>query len=104
MQKRTLLLLLCATGFASAVVPAPAQILQTYQCRDGKEFVLEVFASRRTAFLHLEGHRLSLRQRILALPGSKRYTNSEISVTTRGQTARLKRVGKTVDCELSKPD
>ena len=104
MTKRSWLLLLCATALASPVAPALAQTLQSYQCRDGKGFVLEVFASRRTAFLHLEGHRLSLRQRILALPGSKRYTNSEISVTTRGQTAKLKRAGKTVDCELTNPD
>jgi membrane-bound inhibitor of C-type lysozyme len=95
-----LVLVLCATGWVSAAAPALAQTVQTYQCRNGLAFEMTIFASRRISFVNIEGHRLSLKQRIFALPGSKRYSNSGMSITTRGQTARLKRGGKTTDCDL----
>ena len=100
MKGRCLALMLCATGLPSAAAPARAQTVVTYQCRSGLAFDMTIFASRRTSFVNIEGHRLSLKQRIFALPGSKRYSNSGMSITTRGQTARLKRGGKTVDCEV----
>jgi hypothetical protein len=99
-----LVLAVCAAGFLGPVAPALAETVQTFQCRNGLEFDMTIFPSRRTSFVNIEGRRQSLRQRIFALPGSKRYTNSAISITTRGQTARLKRGGSTTDCELVKPN
>ena len=103
MRARSLALLLCAAGLVNSAAPARAQTVVTYQCRSGLAFDMTIFPSRRTSFVNIEGHRLSLKQRIFALPGSKRYTNSDISITTRGQTARLKRGGKTIDCDLVPP-
>jgi membrane-bound inhibitor of C-type lysozyme len=104
MRGRFLALMLCAAGFVGPVAPALAQTVQTYQCSNGIAFDMTIFASRRTSFVNIEGHRLLLKQRIFALPGSKRYSKSGISITTRGQTARLKRGGKSMDCEIVQPN
>jgi len=78
--------------------PALAQTAYTYQCRDGAEFVFAVFEGRRAAYVQLDGKHLTLPQRIWF--GAKRYSKSGVAITTKGNTAVLKRAGKKTDCEI----
>jgi membrane-bound inhibitor of C-type lysozyme len=100
MKASFLALMLGAVACMLAPAPALAQTFQKYQCDDGAEFIMSVYASRRTAFVQLDGRRLTLKQRIIAVPGRKRYTREGVSISTKGDTAILRRSGKRADCTL----
>ena len=85
-------------GMLNQAVPVLAQTAYTYQCRDGAEFVFAVFEGRRAAYVQLDGKHLTLPQRLWL--GAKRYSKSGIAITTKGNTAVLKRSGKKTDCEI----
>jgi membrane-bound inhibitor of C-type lysozyme len=101
MTGRFVVLLICAATCMGAANPASAQTFRKYQCQDGAEFALAVFDSRRMAFVQLDGRRYSLPQRIFAVPGRKRYSKSGVSISTKGDTAILRRAGKRSDCAVA---
>jgi len=103
MKSKASVLMLCAACLSPAT-PASAETVQKFECLDGAEFMLTVFDSRRTAFMQLDGRRYALKQRVIAIPGRKRYSKNGLSVSTKvstkGDTAILRRAGKRTDCTL----
>jgi len=91
------MLALCIAAAIGQATPALAATTYTYQCRDGGELVLT--EGYRMAYVQLDGKQYSLPQRRLAFPGSKRYSQSGISITTKGRTAILKRGRSKTECE-----
>jgi len=84
---------------AATTEVASAQNTVTYVCRDGSVFNAAFFTGERRVFLQLDGHALTLPQRLSAT--GKRYSKDGVTFRVKGQTATIKRGGKTTDCAAS---
>ena len=84
---------------AGATDIALAQNTVTYVCRDGSVFNAAFFTGERRVFLQLDGHALTLPQRLSA--SGKRYAKDGVTFRVKGQAATIKRGGKTTDCAAS---
>jgi hypothetical protein len=62
MKGSYLALMLGAAVCMLAPARALAQTFEKYQCDDGAEFIMTIYTSRRTAFVQLDGRRLTLTQ------------------------------------------
>jgi membrane-bound inhibitor of C-type lysozyme len=75
--------------------PASAQTFVTYRCGN-KPVVAAFFPGERAARVQLDGHSMTLKQRIFST--GARYSKSGVTLLIKGKTARLKQRGKWIDC------
>jgi membrane-bound inhibitor of C-type lysozyme len=90
------IILAMAGALAGAADSARAQNLVSYACRDGSVFNAAFFTGERRVFLQLDGHALTLPQRLSA--SGKRYAKDGVTFRVRDGTATIKRGGRTTDC------
>jgi membrane-bound inhibitor of C-type lysozyme len=98
MRRATALTITVAVAgiLAGAADSARAQNIVYYTCRDGSVFNAAFFTGERRVFLQLDGHALTLPQRLSA--SGKRYSKAGVTFRVKGDTATIKRGGKTTDC------
>ena len=85
-----------AGTIAGVADDALAQTTVSYTCRDGSVFNASFFTGERRVFIQLDGHALTLPQRLAAT--GRRYAKGGVTFRVKGQSATLKRAGKTTDC------
>ena len=99
MRPRVLAVSVVLGVLAGSAEIALAQNTITYVCRDGLVFNAAFFTGERRVFLQLDGHALTLPQRLSAT--GKRYAKDGVTFRVKGQTATIKRGGTTTDCAAS---
>src|SRR4029078_3996139 len=81
---------LLVVGTLAAASPAAAQsTLTVYECKDGQQFALGLYANDRRAHLQLNGRPLSLR-RWSSLAGGARFSGSGVTLVVSKTGATLK--------------
>lgn len=83
--------------FLMAATPAHSQAFTAYQCEDGAQFQVAIFATEKKVYLQLDGHAVQLPKKI-AYSGD-RYAAGGITFWVRGNgRTTIKRAGKVSDC------
>jgi membrane-bound inhibitor of C-type lysozyme len=100
-MRRATTLLIVVAGMVAGVLAgtaemARAQNIVSYACRDGSTFNAAFFTGERRVFLQLDGHALTLPQRLAA--SGKRYAKDGVTFRVKGDNATIKRGGRTTDC------
>jgi membrane-bound inhibitor of C-type lysozyme len=88
---------IAVAAFVAAATPAHPQAFTAYQCEDGAQFQVAIFASEKKAYLQLDGHAVQLPKKI-AYTGD-RYAAGGITFWVRGNgRTTIKRAGKVTEC------
>jgi membrane-bound inhibitor of C-type lysozyme len=81
-----------ATVCAVSIEPAAAQTFVNYVCGGGKPVVAAFFPGERAVRVQLDGHAMTLKQRISA--SGARYSKAGVQLWIKGKAAMLKRRGQ----------